>query len=72
MRAAVLLKLSARSVGRNTRRSMLTAAAMVLGLALLIFSRALASDSTIERMSESSDLLSGRMTSTKISERFLK
>jgi putative ABC transport system permease protein len=41
-RAAVLLRLSARSVGRNMRRSMLTAAAMVLGLALLMFSRALA------------------------------
>lgn len=42
MRGWVLLKLSARSVGRNVRRSMLTAAAMVVGLALLIFSRALA------------------------------
>ena len=42
MRAAVLLKLSARSVGRNIRRSLLTAAAMALGLALLIFSRSLA------------------------------
>lgn len=42
MRANVLLKLSARSVGRNARRSLLTAAAMVIGLALLIFSRALA------------------------------
>ena len=43
MRVGVLLKLSARSVGRNARRSMLTAAAMVIGLALLILSRALAS-----------------------------
>jgi ABC-type lipoprotein release transport system permease subunit len=42
MRGWVLLMLSARSVGRNVRRSMLTAAAMVVGLALLIFSRALA------------------------------
>lgn len=42
MRPAALLKLSARSVGRNVRRSVLTAAAMALGLALLIFSRALA------------------------------
>lgn len=42
MRLAVLLKLSARSVGRNLRRSALTAAAMALGLALLIFSRGLA------------------------------
>lgn len=42
MRVGILLKLSARSVGRNARRSVLTATAMVLGLALLIFSRALA------------------------------
>jgi ABC-type lipoprotein release transport system permease subunit len=42
MRAGVLLKLSARSVGRNARRSALTASAMALGLALLIFSRSLA------------------------------
>lgn len=41
MRAWVLLRLSARSVGRNARRSFLTALAMVIGLALLIFSRAL-------------------------------
>ncbi len=37
-----LLLLSLRSVGRNTRRSALTAAAMALGLALLIFSRSIA------------------------------
>jgi ABC-type lipoprotein release transport system permease subunit len=42
MKAPALLKLSLRSVGRNARRSALTAAAMALGLALLIFSRALA------------------------------
>ena len=42
MRSAVLLKLAARSVRRNTRRSALTAAAMAVGLALLIFSRSLA------------------------------
>lgn len=42
MRAQALLTLSARSVGRNARRSILTAAAMALGLALLMFSRALA------------------------------
>jgi len=42
MRLPALLKLSARSVGRNVRRSALTAAAMALGLALLIFSRGLA------------------------------
>lgn len=42
MNARALLLLSWRSVGRNTRRSALTAAAMALGLALLIFSRALA------------------------------
>ncbi len=36
-----MLRLAARSVGRNARRSFLTAAAMVIGLALLIFSRAL-------------------------------
>ena len=42
MRAQALLTLSARSVGRNVRRSILTAAAMALGLALLMFSRALA------------------------------
>ncbi len=42
MRALVLVRLAARSLGRNTRRSLLTSAAMVLGLALLIFSRALA------------------------------
>jgi len=41
-RALVLLRLAGRSVGRNMRRSTLTAAAMVLGLALLIFTRALA------------------------------
>jgi ABC-type lipoprotein release transport system permease subunit len=42
MKTPALLKLSLRSVGRNARRSALTAAAMALGLALLIFSRALA------------------------------
>ena len=42
MRALILLKLAARSVGRNARRSALTAAAMVFGLALLILSRTLA------------------------------
>ncbi|MFQ5536381.1 MAG: ABC transporter permease [Gemmatimonadota bacterium] len=42
MKAAALLRLSARSVGRNARRSALTASAMALGLALLIFTRALA------------------------------
>jgi ABC-type lipoprotein release transport system permease subunit len=42
MRASALLLLSARSVGRNARRSALTATAMSLGLAILIFSRALA------------------------------
>lgn len=42
MRVLILLRLSARGVGRNARRSFLTAAAMVIGLALLIFSRALA------------------------------
>ena len=42
MRFRVMLKLAARSVGRNARRSALTAAAMVIGLALLIFSRSLA------------------------------
>ncbi len=42
MRAFVILRLALRSVGRNARRSVLTAAAMVLGLALLIFSRSLA------------------------------
>jgi len=41
MRLLIMLRLSARSVGRNARRSFLTAAAMVIGLALLIFSRAL-------------------------------
>ena len=33
MRFRVMLKLAARSVGRNARRSALTAAAMVIGLA---------------------------------------
>ncbi len=42
MRTAVLLRLALRSIGRNARRSTLTAAAMVVGLALLIFSRSLA------------------------------
>lgn len=42
MKGQALLTLSARSVGRNLRRSVLTAAAMALGLALLMFSRALA------------------------------
>ena len=42
MKFVILLRLAARSVGRNARRSALTAAAMVLGLALLIFSRSLA------------------------------
>ena len=41
MRFRVLLKLALRSVGRNARRSALTAAAMVIGLALLIFSRSI-------------------------------
>ncbi len=52
MRALVLLRLAARSLGRNLRRSVLTAAAMVLGLALLIFSRAL-SDGGHEQWIES-------------------
>ncbi len=42
MKIHALLLLSLRSVGRNVRRSALTAAAMALGLALLIFSRAIA------------------------------
>jgi len=42
MKLYALLLLSLRSVGRNARRSILTAAAMALGLALLIFSRAIA------------------------------
>ena len=42
MRLMVLLKLAMRSVGRNVRRSILTSLAMVLGLALLVFSRSLA------------------------------
>lgn len=42
MRTLILLRLAGRGVGRNLRRSLLTAAAMVVGLALLIFSRALA------------------------------
>lgn len=52
MRFLVLLRLAARGLGRNTRRSLLTAAAMVLGLALLIFSRAL-SDGGHEQWIES-------------------
>jgi ABC-type lipoprotein release transport system permease subunit len=42
MKTPALLKLAVRSIRRNARRSALTAAAMALGLALLIFSRALA------------------------------
>jgi len=42
MKYRALFLLSLRSVGRNMRRSALTAAAMALGLAVLIFSRALA------------------------------
>ncbi|MGD8321308.1 MAG: FtsX-like permease family protein [Gemmatimonadota bacterium] len=42
MKLYALLLLSLRSVGRNVRRSVLTATAMGLGLALLIFSRAIA------------------------------
>jgi ABC-type lipoprotein release transport system permease subunit len=42
MKLYALLLLSLRSVGRNARRSILTATAMALGLALLIFSRAIA------------------------------
>ncbi len=41
MKPRALLLLSLRSVGRNTRRSILTAAAMALGLAILIFFRAI-------------------------------
>ena len=52
MRTLILLRLSARSVGRNLRRSLLTAAAMVVGLALLILSRALA-DGTHEQWIDS-------------------
>lgn len=40
MKTRALLLLSLRSVGRNARRSILTATAMALGLALLIFFRA--------------------------------
>lgn len=42
MRSLILIRLAARSVGRNARRSVLTASAMALGLALLVFSRSLA------------------------------
>ncbi len=42
MKLYALVLLSLRSVGRNARRSILTATAMALGLALLIFSRAIA------------------------------
>ena len=42
MRILILIRLAGRSVGRNARRSALTASAMALGLALLIFSRSLA------------------------------
>jgi putative ABC transport system permease protein len=52
MRILILIRLSARSVGRNLRRSVLTAAAMVVGLALLILSRALA-DGTHEQWIDS-------------------
>jgi ABC-type lipoprotein release transport system permease subunit len=52
MRLLVLFGLAARGLGRNARRSLLTAAAMVLGLALLIFSRAL-SDGGHEQWIES-------------------
>jgi putative ABC transport system permease protein len=41
MRAWILIRLAVRGLGRNARRSALTAAAMVIGLALLVFSRAL-------------------------------
>jgi ABC-type lipoprotein release transport system permease subunit len=41
MKTPALLLLSFRSVGRNARRSILTATAMALGLALLIFFRAI-------------------------------
>jgi ABC-type lipoprotein release transport system permease subunit len=52
MRTFTLLRLAVRGLGRNLRRSTLTAAAMVLGLALLIFSRAL-SDGGHEQWIES-------------------
>ncbi len=42
MKVHALLLLSLRSVGRNARRSILTATAMALGLTLLIFFRAIA------------------------------
>jgi len=42
MKLLVLLRLSARSVGRNLRRSFLTASAMAVGLAMLVFFRAIA------------------------------
>lgn len=42
MKLVLLLRLAARNVARNARRSTLTALAMVIGLALLVFSRALA------------------------------
>ncbi|HKI95286.1 MAG TPA: FtsX-like permease family protein [Gemmatimonadales bacterium] len=41
-RSRLLLRLSLRNVARNARRSTLTALAMVIGLALLVFSRSLA------------------------------
>jgi ABC-type lipoprotein release transport system permease subunit len=44
-RAAILLSLAWRNVLRQARRSLLTAGAMVLGLALLVFSRSLSSGS---------------------------
>ena len=41
-RPAILMRLAGRGVWRETRRSLLTASAMALGLALLMFSRSLA------------------------------
>jgi ABC-type lipoprotein release transport system permease subunit len=41
-RRFLLTRLAARNVARNARRSVLTALAMVIGLALLVFSRAIA------------------------------
>ena len=41
-RTPILLRLAARGVLRETRRSLLTASAMALGLALLMFTRSLA------------------------------
>lgn len=62
MRIGLLSKLALRNLKRQLRRSFLTAAAMVIGLALLVFSRALAEGSHEDWIKSGSRMAAGHLT----------